>query len=364
MSFVNSIRAFREQARLSQEQLGEAISVTRQTIAAWESGDRPPTLLQLTKIAKQLSVSPTLLLEPPLEASTPSSEISLLFRADQPAALTPALRKLLTEKANNYAEIEQIVGELPALPEQRPLKIYSEYIVEEVAKEIRHWLGLGELTPLGDVLSLLEAKGLKILLHSLPSEISGFSAYTDDLGAVIFVNSDHPTERQFFTALHELAHLIFHRQEYKSPSDPIPHTARKDHREKSADHLAGAILLTEDILRKELHPYCDRWLPEPLLVDLKLRYNVSFKTIVIRAGQLGWISKKQTGQQLGVINKKYPDQEQPILDRAVCLNRLQRLTYLALLQEEITTTRAAEVLGVTLAKVRQELRCWTEEDKN
>ncbi len=39
---VNSIRACREQVGLSQEELGQKIGVTRQTIAAWETGDRDP----------------------------------------------------------------------------------------------------------------------------------------------------------------------------------------------------------------------------------------------------------------------------------------------------------------------------------
>lgn len=364
MNSVNLIRAFREQAGLSQEQLGEAIGVTRQTIAAWETGDREPSLAQLTKIAKRLGVSTDLLLAKNSDGAAYSSEIGLLFRADEPAALTPALRRLLTQKAIDYAAIEQLLGELPALPEQRPLKEYKEYAVEEVAKEIRQWLGLSESTPIGDVFALLEAKGFKILLHPLPNDISGFSAYTDELGAVIFVNSIHPTERQFFTVLHELAHLIFHRQEYKSPSEPLTQTLGKDPREKSADHLAGAILLSEDILRKELHAYRDRWLPEPLLADLKCRYNVSLITTLIRAGQFGIISKKQMGQQIGVLKKKYPDREQPTLPKPSCLNRLQRLTYQALLKEEITTSRAAEVLGESLTEVRQELRQWTEENGN
>lgn len=360
MNSVNLIRAFREQAGLSQEQLGEAVGVTRQTIAAWETGDREPSLAQLAKIAKKLSVATDLLLATDLDDSTRSSEIGLLFRADEPAALTPLLRHLLTQKAAGYASIEQIVGELPALPEQRPLRGYNDYTVEEVAKEIRQWLGVSELTALGDVFALLETKGFKILLHPLPKDISGFSAFTDDLGAAIFINSSHPTERQFFTALHELAHLIFHRQEYKTASEPLTKTVEKDPREKAANHLAGALLLSEDIMRRELNAYRDRWLPEPLLAYLKCRYSVSLRTILLRAGQLGFINKKQMGQQMGLLNKKYPEQEQPILPTPSCLTRLQRLTYLALLEEEITASRAAEVLGNSLTEVRQELRRWME----
>ncbi len=89
---VNSIRAYREQVGLSQEELGQKVGVTRQTIAAWETGDRDPSLVQLTKIAKQLDMSVELLLnlEPADEVAQP--EVCLLFRADEPSALTPTLQ--------------------------------------------------------------------------------------------------------------------------------------------------------------------------------------------------------------------------------------------------------------------------------
>lgn len=364
MEIVKPLKAFREQAGFSQQQLGESIGVTRQTVAAWETGDRQPSLANLTKIAKVLGISVDLLLP---ESSQPSTqnEMYLLFRADQPAALTPALRQLLTQKAVNYASLEQLLDEVPALPEQRPLKGYDDYLVEEVAQDVRSWLGVSDLTPLGDVFLLLESKGLKIITHSLPGDVSGFSAYTNELGAVIFVNSDHPTERQFHTALHELAHLIFHRQDYKTPSEPQGKTLRKDPKEKAADHLSGAVALSEQILRKELHAYRNRWIPEPVLADLKLRYGVSMRSVLYRAAQLEIISKTQMGKQMGVIIKKYGKQgEEPTLPPPSRLTRLERLTFLALLTEEITTSRAAELLERSLSNIRSNLQKWTEENES
>jgi Zn-dependent peptidase ImmA (M78 family)/DNA-binding XRE family transcriptional regulator len=364
MEFVNPVRAFREQAGFSQQQLGEFIGVTRQTVAAWETGDRQPSLANLTKIAKTLGISVDLLLPESSQSST-ADEMHLLFRADQPSALTPALRQLLTQKAVDYASLEQLLDEVPALPEQRPLRGYDEYLVEEVAQDVRSWLGASEHTPLGDVFLLLESKGLKIITYPLPEDVSGFSAYTNELGAVIFVNSNHPTERQFHTALHELAHLIFHRQDYKTPSEPQGKTLKKDPKEKAADHLSGAVALSEQILRKELHAYRNRWIPEPLLADLKRRYGVSMRSVVIRAAQLEIISKTQMGQQIGVLNKKYGKHgEEPKLPKPSRLTRLERLTFLALLEEEITSSRAAEILGRSLKDIRSDLQQWMKESES
>lgn len=360
MEKVNPLKAFRKQAGFSQQQLGESIGVTRQTVAAWETGDREPTLANLTKISKVLGISVDLLLTESNQ-SAPREEMYLLFRADQPSALTPALRQLLTQKAVDYASLEQLLNEVPALPEQRPLKGYDDYMVEAVAEDVRYWLGANALTSLGDVFLLLEGKGIKIITHPLSEDVSGFSAYTNELGAIIFVNSEHPTERQFHTALHELAHLIFHRQDYKTSSEPQGKTLKKDPREKAADHLSGAVALSRQILQKELHAYRNHWIPEPVLADLKRRYSVSMRTVLYRAAQLDLISKTQMGQQIGKIDKKYGKRdEQPTLPKPSRLTRLERLTFFALLTEEITTSRAAEILGRSLISISTDFQKWIE----
>jgi len=358
MTNVNLIRIYREQVGLTQSDLGQAVGVTRQTVAAWEKGDREPSVVQLTQLAQVLGIAVELLIPSVHDLPAPV-DMGLMFRADEPSALTPQLRAVLSRKADDYAFVEHLAGEVPTLPEMRPLEGYDDHVVEGVAREIRDWLGMGEGCPLGDAVSLLESKGLKVILHPLPAEISGFSGYTETSGASIFINANHPTDRKFFTGLHELAHLIFHRQEYRRPNEKA---TRRDPREKVANHFAGAVLLPEEVIRRELYGYRDRWLPEPLLADMKQRYGVSMRTVLYRAAQTGLISQKQQGQQIGQINKKYgADKEAIELPPIQHLTRLDRIVFLALLKEEITISRAAEILGKPLAEVREALNDWLEE---
>lgn len=351
-----NLRELRELSGLNQEALGEQAGVTRQTIAAWEKGDREPSMQQMTKLCRILNV--------PLDVMLGMAEISepvLLFRADAADTLSPALKQLLTRKAFDYGEIERLAGALPNLPGSRPMATFDEHIVEQVANEVRDWLGV-EDAPLGDVLSLLEAKGLKIFLYKLPNAVSGFSAYTDEVGGAIFVNADHRTERQYFTALHELSHLIFHRKEYQGLATTAK-SGRSDPREQAANFLAGAVLLPRTIVEAELHPYRNRWLPFSLLADIKQRYSVSMRTILVRAGQLGIISSRQSFQQIAKINAKYGKEDEPVdLKRPESLRRLNRLVYQALIEEKITTSRAAEVLGEPVYSVKEELGRWLSEE--
>lgn len=360
MKNVNRIALIRAQVGLTQEELGKAIGVTRQTVAAWESDEkRLPSVAQLNLVAKALRVPLTLLLK-----DEPETASTLLFRADDPACLTSALRAILVKRASDYAAVEKIVHTRGVIPESRPLDdCEDEAFVEQVAGQVRNWLGMGDLTPLGDVLALLEDRGLKVICHPLPDKLAGFSAYTDRWGAVIVINEAEPTERKFFTALHELGHLIFHRQEYAHPQAI---KGRGDPREKSANRFAGAALLPADVVKAELLPYKSRnWIPEPLLLDIKRRYWVSMRTVLMRAAQVGCISKEQCGRQIGTLNAKYgrDSEGETALKQPKRLNRLDRLVFQALTDDEITASRAAEILCVPIAEIREHLNHWMAQEE-
>ncbi len=345
------LRAYRELAGMTQQTLGERLGVTRQTIAAWEKGHSTPTLAQIFRLTEVLGVQAELLLN---GSQTP--EPAFLFRADKPEALSPEMRALLARKATDYAAVERIMGLAPLLPESRPQDSYVPDVVEAAAVETRRWLGT-EAGPLCYALSLLEEKGLKVILHRMPQEVSGFSAFGEELGGVLFVNAGHPVERRSFTALHEMAHLVFHRREYQHPV----RKKRGDPKEKAANHFAGAVLLPREVLERELRPLRRSSIPELLLQDMKWRYHVSMRTILLRAEQIGLLPRGQAGKQIGYLKKKYgTDYEPPDLPEPKGLTRLKRLVFEALAGEKITVSRASEILGSPLAEVQATLTQWTE----
>ena len=347
------LRELRELAGMTQDALGEKVGVTRQTIAVWESGDRQPTIEQLGRLARSLGVSLDLFLEKEV-----GTEPVLLFRADMPTALSQDLRYILTQKVEDYAAIEQIVGAEPALPESRKVPDQALEAIDTHAERIRNWLGV-ETGPLGDVLALLEDRGIKIIQCPLPQQVSGFSAYTEELGGVVIVNADHAAERQYFTAIHELVHLIYHRMEYRKPT--APKVKGKDPREKFADAVAGAVILPRSAIEEELGFYQNRWIPEPVLQYIKQRYYVSMKAVLFRAEQSGIISSKQRGQQMGKLIEKYgKTDEGERLAKPKILSRLERLVFQALSYEKISSSRAAEILGRPIIDIRQALLAWVD----
>ncbi len=57
MNLGNNILKQRKQAQLSQEQLGDKIGVTRQTISNWELNETIPDAKQLLALSKELQIS-------------------------------------------------------------------------------------------------------------------------------------------------------------------------------------------------------------------------------------------------------------------------------------------------------------------
>jgi Zn-dependent peptidase ImmA (M78 family) len=280
---------------------------------------------------------------------------TLLFRADKPNVLDSDMLALLSAKAFDYADLEGLADEASALPPMASAVAFDAQWLETVARDVREWIGCDD-SPLPDPVAALEVKGLKVIFYPMPDAISGFSAYTQRVGGVIFVNRSHPTERRCFTVMHELAHLVLHREEYRQCAAIV---TKQSDKERSASYLAGAILLPRDTILTELRAWRGRWIPEPILQDVKLRYCVSMRTVIKRAEQVGLISKMQCDQQIDRLDRDYGRTSEPgHLQESQAMPRFTRLVYTALLGDAITASRAAELLGLPLREVNNALAGW------
>jgi Zn-dependent peptidase ImmA (M78 family)/DNA-binding XRE family transcriptional regulator len=354
---TSRIRNLREHRGMTQEGLGKLMGITRQTVASWEAAETQPSFAELIGLASLLNIPVEVLL------GEESEQSGLLFRADDTTPLTPEVRALLSKKARDYHQLEELLNLTPTVPLSRPLDDFDPYVVKFTSAEVRNWLGVGDSAPLSNVFSLLENEGLKIIQHPLPDDVSGFSAYTDETGALIAVNSNQAPERQYFTCIHELGHLIFHRREYVRGAAEGRKKRKKDPKETASDKFAAEVMLPDKVVYAELKGLKGRgWIPEPVLRDLKKRYWVSMATVLYRARDLGVLTENDFGKQIGWIAKhKIEFKEENKLSAPAGLSRLQRLTFQALLKEEITTGFAADLLGWTQNEINTSLHAWSYE---
>ena len=90
-NFGNTIRQLREARGITQSQLSDRMTVSRSTIANWETGTRLPDLLMLSRLAECLGVNPTDL----MEYMQDSQEVPVVIIVeDMPLILSSSLRML------------------------------------------------------------------------------------------------------------------------------------------------------------------------------------------------------------------------------------------------------------------------------
>ena len=90
-NFGNTIRQLREARGITQSQLSDRMTVSRSTIANWETGTRLPDLLMLSRLAECLGVNPTDL----MEYMQDSQEVpAVIIVEDMPLILSSSLRML------------------------------------------------------------------------------------------------------------------------------------------------------------------------------------------------------------------------------------------------------------------------------
>ena len=77
MTIGEKIQYYRKQKGLSQEELGQLLTVSRQTVSQWETGQTSPTIDNLTRLKDVLGVSVDELLSPEMgiQAKVPSETI-------------------------------------------------------------------------------------------------------------------------------------------------------------------------------------------------------------------------------------------------------------------------------------------------
>lgn len=197
-------------------------------------------------------------------------------------------------------ELYEWIGSRFELPEADLIDLNKERSRPETAARLlrQHW-GLGD-RPIGNVLKLLESKGVRIL--SLSENTRNVDAYSFWRGdhPYIFLNQEKSAERSIFDSAHELGHLVLHHHA----------GARNDKgAEFQADQFASAFLMPEHDIKNELAEITSphqiirakrRWRISAMalayrLHSLKLLSDWSYRSICIELGKLGYRSGEPQG---------------------------------------------------------------------
>lgn len=237
----------RRERGLTQQDAAAALAVARTTITAIEKGARRPRPSELARLAVLYGRSIADFARPRTESSAPSFHVQFREsgRNDHPEPGRNQAVRQFEQLCRWFREMERDAGidDTAALPAPYALQSLSPVQAGELmASSERNRLGLGD-GPIGNLWRALEMDvGLRIFGFPMKgTRIAGMFVYSDELGACVALNANHPIERQRWTLAHEYAHLLNDR--FRPEISVLGTRGRKDRSEQIADAFALHFLM-------------------------------------------------------------------------------------------------------------------------
>lgn len=375
-----NLRRIRSAKGKSQAEVADAAGLSRVGYRNIEGGASAPRVDSLMQIASALDVR----LE---ELLTPVRTLTAVrFRAQKKMTTRGELLADVARWLDDYNEIEALLEAkekfaFAGVRKKVEGMPHGEARARKAAEFARQAVKLTDRDVIRDICGMLEENGAKVFTPKLASEgFFGLSVAAIDGGPAVVVNvwERLSVERWIFTAAHELGHLILHLDAYdvtKTEEDPT--------QEKEADMFASYFLMPDALFDREFNEA--RGLPLVKLVfKLKRIFRMSWKSVLYRiaskspdGGKLWprfqWEYKQLTGRTLGKADEpdglvaedfrgqpsaKVADEPEHLVEDDFVEDRLSRLVRKAVETEEITLSRAAEMLRVDIAKMRDIANSW------
>ncbi len=362
-----NINKLKDRLGLNNEQLGEILGVTRQTVGNYIRGDQVIDSARLFRLAKATNVSLKYFVE------ESDKTFSYIFRADNPKDnVDEAFLNFLNTKLNSYWDVISLANEtkITYLPEAYQLEtegnnlsVEDKEIIKMVADKLRKSFGIeGDLNV--DIYSVLERNNIHIYSFEYHDrKIDALSVYAEDKGAFILLN-DHkvvPEERKIFSVVHELGHIIFHRNEYlKSTQDLAYSNYQKNVNEKIANLFASYFLIPRNILKDyKFYFKNNRFFSLKELIKLKREFGVSAQAMLLALKEEKYISGQIYGYLLKQLKQSgYEINEPSPIEPFEKNQKLQILLKDLYLKEEITVNKVAEVLNIDNRTTRILTKDW------
>jgi len=239
---------------ITPEELASKVDIAQSTIDKVMAGEAGLSFNQLHNIAKFFNRGTLFFLE---AGSVQESQVrSAQYRtiANQKPDLSPELKALIERseaQRDMYLALREDLEEEanarfepPDLPAQSP---------KRAATIAREWLGLHNANDFATYREAVENKGILVFQSMgyfgawrIPPEsaIAGFSLY-HHICPVILVKKQTYSTRQSFTLMHELGHILLHRNSFIDEEEDL-YTHRG--RERTANAFAGHLLVPDEFL--------------------------------------------------------------------------------------------------------------------
>lgn len=268
----------RQRRRMTAKELAKAANVTAVTISRVENGENNPDDETVAKLASALRYPVEFFFQDDPEFINTDAvsfrSLSKMSAKERDAAISAGKLGL---------ELAAWVEERFSLPKPDLLDLSYETDPETAARSLRQYWSIGE-KPIGSMIRLLEAKGVRVLsLSEKTKSIDAYSFWRDEK-PYIFLNNFKTPEHSVTDAAHELGHLVLHKH-----AGTQPNTIFSRHSEREANQFASAFLMPiNDVKAKIQKP-----VTVSIILKEKKRWRVSAMALAYRLHTIGHLSDWQ-----------------------------------------------------------------------
>lgn len=318
------LRNLREKKGLTQTELARLMGISRDTVARIETASQKLTVDYLLRFAGALNMHPVDIFRR-LENES-RNEFVYLLRAHGSSYFTEDIR---SEYEGWYNRMEELSAGAQ-LPRLREIPVKDFGVIEEndpfrqgilTARWLRKKWKMGN-DPVTDPVGLMESLGYYITGIDLGDNdifaITGRKGESGRPGIVINIHPSIPVERQHFSIIHELGHLVKHGEHFEEQPEYSGVGRNKDDREKFADAFAAEFLVPSEELKSLYRQIPVSYSLEKKAFILKGYFRVSYQTVLIQLFNSGVldITKDQFWKYYGYLKNKYGKHEpMPIRQR-------------------------------------------------
>lgn len=261
---MNRLRSYRAIEGISQEDLGELLDLSPQSISAAEGGLRSfnGSLSALGYSDDRLELPD---MSEPLHRQRASTKVAARNRA----------KELLRLAGEVFGELRANTPRAPQLSLEPVASPTTPEELEDLSTELRYALRQEAHGPIRNLTAVVERAGVCTVPMVGLEGIDGLSSWVNGV-PVIGLSPSVPGDRFRLTLGHELAHLTFHK---------LPGATA----EREANRFAGALLFPRDEFHEQMPS-------RPQLTDfiaLKSSWGVSVAALVYRAHELDYVNDQR-----------------------------------------------------------------------
>lgn len=277
------IRARREDAGFTQEELGNRVNLTRTSITNLETGRQRSHVDKLFEIATVLGVTLSDLIPLAVEGEQVSILEDLLD--DLPDGVHEWVNSTISIRSGSSTQnLEQLYSLRDETRFNRDSLLFHSWLFQaEVNQEI----------PI-PVERIAKDLGIDVRYGPCEAEVAG-ALYQESRAVIIAVNTLQPVHRQRFAIAHALGHIILHNHTFHIDLN-FPAVASWE--EGAANAFAAHLLLPSFLLRGDLEQRSVDFEDTLAVRELAERYKVSTRVVEARLTDVTYFGESSAGTLL------------------------------------------------------------------